>query len=328
MPFTIFITTPDLGPSGVERLKAANCRLIYLEKDADQGRMLAILRTEPIDGVIVRTVTFDAACIDACPSLKVISRHGAGWNTVDVDAATRRGIPLLIAAGGNANSVAELAVGLMLSAARTIAGHDRAIRAGIWQSSNGRQLAGRTLGLVGLGAVGRAVARTATALGMRVLALDAFVSPGLVPPSVTMVNSLHALLPQADVLSLHCPLTDETRGMIGRDQLAALPAGAIVINTARGPLIDELALIEALRSGHLWGAGLDTFAKEPIVAGNPLTELPNIVMTPHVGGSTDMAIEAVAAISAENALAVLRGDRVDPAICINPHVLHKQKETP
>jgi D-3-phosphoglycerate dehydrogenase len=177
------------------------------------------------------------------------------------------------------------------------------------------------LGLVGFGGIGGAVARAALGLGMRVVAFDEYLCSGSGVPEVELVASLDDLLGRADVLSLHCPLTPETRGMIGRSQLARLKPGSIVVNTARGELVDEMALAEALRDGHLAGAGLDTFAEEPLPASSPLAGLPNVVMTPHMGGSTDAALAATAATAVEHALKVLRGEPVDPVVCVNPTVL-------
>ncbi len=183
------------------------------------------------------------------------------------------------------------------------------------------QLGGRTLGLVGFGGIGRAVARSADGLGMNVIAFDpqARLLGGTEP--VRFVNSLDELLERCSVLSLHCPLTPATRGLIGAREIGLLQAGSIVINTARGGLIDEGALAEALRAGRLSGAGLDTFDEEPLRADHPLAALPNVVMTPHMGGSTDAALEAVAVVAAKHALAVLNRERLNPAVCVNPSVL-------
>jgi D-3-phosphoglycerate dehydrogenase len=175
------------------------------------------------------------------------------------------------------------------------------------------------MGIVGLGAVGKRVARAAAGLGLKVMAYDPYINA--VIDGVERVASLDDLLARAEVLSLHCPLTDETEGMIGAAELAALPKGAIVLNCARGPVIDEDALVEALRSGHLLGAGLDTFRDEPPVADCPLLSLPNVVLTPHIGAHTGYANEAVSATAAENLLRVLDGKPIDPALCVNREVL-------
>ena len=251
MSFTILVTAPKLAAAGVDRLAAAGCRTLYVSKQGGEAELARLLRDEPVDGVISRTLPLSKAAIESCGTLRVISRHGVGYNNVDVAAATARGIPVLIAPATNGQSVAELTIGLLLAVARAIPAHDAAIRQGNWdRSGSGLQLAGRTLGLVGFGGIGRAVARAALGLGMRVVAFDEYLRSGSGVPEVEMAASLDELLGRVDVLSLHCPLTPETRGMIGRSQLARLRQGAIVVNTARGELIDEAALAEALRDGR------------------------------------------------------------------------------
>jgi D-3-phosphoglycerate dehydrogenase len=216
--------------------------------------------------------------------------------------------------------VAELTIGLMIAVARAIPTHDANLRGARWiKGPLGMQLAGRTLGIVGLGAVGRRVARAAAGLGLTVMAYDPYINT--VVDGVERVAVLDDLLARAEVLTLHCPLTDETQGMIGAAELAALPKGAIVLNAARGPVIDEDALAAALRAGHLFGAGLDTFREEPPAADCPLLSLPNVVLTPHIGAHTGYATEAVSAVAAENLLRVLDGKPVDPVFCVNPETL-------
>jgi len=323
MSSTILVTVPTLAAAGLERLRTAGCKTIFISKAGGVPEMIERLRAEPVDAVIVRQLPFGAEAIEAAPRLKVISRHGVGYDGVDLDAATRRGIPVLIAPAANSISVAELTVGLMLAAARAILRHDAAIRSGAWARSHvGMQRSGRTIGLVGVGAIGRIVARAAAGLGMRVIAYDPYIRPASGESSaIEFVESLDTLHERSHVLSLHCPLTDATRNLIGAAQLARLPKGAILVNAARGGLVDDLALAEALRTGQVAAAGLDTFPKEPLPAGHPFFALPNIVMTPHMGGSTDAALDSVALIAVEHALAVLNGSPIDRAVCVNPSVL-------
>ncbi|NVO16274.1 MAG: hydroxyacid dehydrogenase [Rhodoplanes sp.] len=322
MPTTILVTVPALAPAGLEVLQAEGCHVILTSKGGGVPEVLRHLARESVDGVISRTLPFGAEAFAAAgPSLKVVSRHGVGFDNVDVAAATARGIPVLIAPAGNGQSVAELAIGLMLAAARRITVQNAAIRAGTWdRSGNGLQLSGRTLGLVGFGGIGKAVARGALGLGMRVIAFDpvARPEPGL---AVEMVEDLATLLPRSNFLSLHVPLTAQTRGLIGAAELAALPRGAVVVNTARGGLVDEAALVAALASSHLSGAGLDTFATEPLPPTHPLCTRPDVVMTAHMGGSTDAALDATARTAALHALAIIHGRPVDRAVCVNPETL-------
>jgi D-3-phosphoglycerate dehydrogenase / 2-oxoglutarate reductase len=319
MPWTIAITGPDLAQPGLDVLNAAGCRVLFVEDNSTDVELLALVRQERIDGILARHGV-SGNVIRATDSIRCISRHGAGYNSVDIPAATAKKIPVLVAAGVNAQSVAELTIGLMIAVARSIPMHDANLRGGRWiKGPTGAQLGGRTMGIVGLGAVGKRVARAAAGLGLTVMAYDPYINA--VIDGVERVASLDDLLARADVLTLHCPLTGETEGMIDAAALAALPKGAIVLNAARGPVIDEDALVAALRSGHLLGAGLDTFRDEPPSADCPLLSLPNVVLTPHMGAQTGYASEAVSAVAAENLLRVLDGKSVDPALCVNPAVL-------
>jgi D-3-phosphoglycerate dehydrogenase len=202
---------------------------------------------------------------------------------------------------------------------------DREIRAGRWsRAEDGLQLAGRTLGLVGYGQVGRRVARIARAIGMSVRVFDpALLAAGVIDPASDIIvsPSLAQLLPFSQVLSLHVPLMPQTRGLIDKAALDLLPAGAILINTARGEIVDQAALVEALRSERLYAAGLDTTADEPIGPDNPLLSIPTVVLTPHVGGSTPEALAAMARGAADNVVGFLTGEPPDPSACVNPEVL-------
>ena len=321
MAFTLLVTAPALAGPGLNRLEAAGCRLHFLEAGQDTGGIEELLGTLPFDGVISRTVHLSGAAIRACPTLRVISKHGAGIDDIDVEAATLRGIPVFFAPGANAASVAELAIGLMLCIARGIPAHDREMHGGRWNRSRpGIQLRGRTLGLVGFGRVAKHVAGIAAALGMQVIAFDPEKERERASP-IRFVASLPELLHQSEVLSLHCPLNFATRHLIGAAELAQLPRGAIVINTARGKILDEEALVANLGDGHVFGAGLDTHEEEPPPARRALLSLPNVVLTPHVGGSTQAALDAVADRAAANILDFLQGGSIDPAACANPCVL-------
>ena len=319
MPWTIAITAPDLAQPGLDELNAAGCRVLFVTDNSTDAELLALVRAERVDGILARHGV-SGNVIRATDSIRCISRHGAGYNSVDIPAATAKKIPVLVAAGVNAQSVAELTIGLMIAVARAIPAHDANLRGARWiRGPAGVQLGGRIMGIVGLGAVGKRVARAAAGLGLKVMAYDPYINA--VIDGVERVGSLDDLLVRADVLSLHCPLTDETEGMIGTSQLAALPKGAIVLNAARGPVVDEDALVAALRSGHLLGAGLDTFRDEPPSADCPLLSLPNVVLSPHIGAHTGYANDAVSATAAENLLRVLDGKPVDPAFCVNAGIL-------
>lgn len=315
----VLMTASKLARPGAEMLATAGCELRLLATADPAAEMARVLASEPVSAIISRTLPVDERHIASCPSLRVISRHGVGYNNVNVAAATARGIPVTIADGANGQSVAELAIGLMLAVARRIPALDAGVRARGWDRTGvGRQLAGRRLGLVAYGRIGRAVAGMARGIGMEVSAFDPHSE---LEAGVVRAASLDELLAAADVLSLHAPLTPETRGLIGAAELARLPAGAIVVNTSRGELIDEAALAAALAAGHVAGAGLDTLADEPPGPGNPLLGDPRVVLTPHVGGSTDAALDAVAVSAARNVLDVLEGRGPDPRLLVNPGVI-------
>ncbi|SOE38250.1 hydroxyacid dehydrogenase [Delftia acidovorans] len=322
-PPTVFVTAPRLAPAGLQRLQAAHCRVLYLQDGGGEAEVAAVLARESVDAVISRTATLSAAAIAACPTLKVISKHGVGVSNIDVAAASQRGIPVYVTPGANAQSVAEMTLGLMFAAARRIAWMDAELRAGRWsRAQDGLELSGRTLGLLGFGQVGQRVARVALALGMQVVAFDPACAPGpCTVAGVRMLGSVDELLPLSDVLSLHVPLNARTRHLLDAGRIAQLPRGALLVNTARGEVVDEAALIDALRSGRLAAAGLDTMAEEPLPAGHALAALDNVVLTPHVGGSTPAALAAMAGMAAANVLGWLQGSPADPSHCVNPEVL-------
>lgn len=326
MSFSIFITAPSLHPDGVAVLHEAGCRLIYLDKTAGDAEVERIMQNNPIDAVISRTVTLSATAISTCPSLKVISKHGVGVSNIDVAAASERGIPVFVTPGANAQSVAEMALGLILTGARRIAWMDAEIKSGRWsRAQDGIELSGKTLGLVGFGQIGQKLAKACLAIGMKVRAYDPGI--GLVSPveSVDMVESLNELLPHSNVLSLHVPLNTHTRAMINADTLSRLPDHAILINTARGEVVDELALIAALESRKLFAAGLDTTANEPISSDSKLLGMANVVLTPHVGGSTPAALAAMAVGAAQNVLGFLQNRPLPASSCVNPATLSKAR---
>jgi D-3-phosphoglycerate dehydrogenase len=256
----------------------------------------------------------------AADELRVISMNGVGLDRIDVDAATRRGVVVTSTPGTNADSVADLTLALMLAQARRIPRHDRSVRAGDWGRQRGRELRGQRLGLVGFGAVGKEVARRALAFGMIVQAYDPYIDVAFCEKHTVEITDWEGMLRCSDVLSLHLRVTPETTNLINREALAAMKPGAVLINTARGELVDEAALIEALESGHLGGAGLDVFSCEPPPPG-PLWEMEQVVLTPHLGGNTREAALRTALQSARNAVAVLAGNVRQISFIANPEVL-------
>jgi glyoxylate reductase len=264
------------------------------------------------DGLLcLLTDRVDAALIAGCPRLRVISSCSVGVDHVDLAAARARGIPVGHTPGVLAETTADLAFGLLLAAARRIVEADRFVREGRWTFEHrwdpeallGRDVHGATLGIVGLGAIGLAVARRARGFGMRVLGWSRTPRPA---PGVERCE-LTALLERADFLSLHVALTPETRGLIGAAELARLSPGALLINTARGGIIDEKALADALASGRLAGAALDVFADEPLPPTSPLLGAQNLVLTPHIGSASTATRTRMADLAVENLLAGLEG---------------------
>jgi D-3-phosphoglycerate dehydrogenase / 2-oxoglutarate reductase len=269
------------------------------------------------DAVLVRSATkITRDSLSRADRLKVIGRAGVGVDTIDVDAATERRIPVLTAPAGNTVSAAELTMALLLALARRVPAADRSMRAGEWdrKSFNGVELYGKTLGLVGAGRIGGEVAVRARAFGMRVIVFDPFLNPDRATALGVETAGLDEILERADVLSVHVPLTDETLGLIGEAQLAKLKPSAFVLNVARGGVVDEDALLKALQNKRLAGAALDVYSMEPLPADHPFRSLPNVVLTPHLGASTAEAQQNVAIEIAEAVRAALLDNDVSRAV--------------
>ena len=299
---TVLVTGADLAPQALALLK--NMEVVYAGKTPTEDDLIALCQRHDPVAIIVRYGKVGAKVMDAAPSLKVISKHGSGTDTIDKVAASARGIEVVAAAGANAAAVAEQALALMLACAKSVVALDARMHAGHWDKATHKslELGGRTVGLVGLGAIGQRFARMAHAMDMRVIGFDPFAKN--LPDYIQTVD-LATIWRESDVVSLHCPLTDENRGMLNADTLAQCKRGVIVVNTARGGLVDEAALLEAVRSGQVSGAGLDSFAVEPMTAGHPFQGQERIVLSPHIGGVTSDAYVNMGVAAARNLLAVL-----------------------
>jgi D-3-phosphoglycerate dehydrogenase / 2-oxoglutarate reductase len=261
------------------------------------------------DALVVRSqVQVDAGLIEAASRMQVIGRAGVGVDNVDLDAATRAGITVVNAPTGNTTAAAEHTLALLFGLARRIAPADASVRRGEWKRSQfvGSELRGRTLGIIGLGKIGQAIADRARGLEMDVLGVDPYVSTEVAAHHGIELVDLNALLARADVVTVHVPLSRATKGLIGKAALARMKPGAVLLNVARGGIVDEAAVAEALRSGHLGGAGIDVFEQEPPL-GSPLLEAPNTLLTPHLGASTAEAQVLVAEEVAGQVLDVLDG---------------------
>ena len=262
------------------------------------------------DALIVRSqVQVDADLIAAGTRLVVIGRAGVGVDNVDLDAATRAGITVVNAPTGNTIAAAEHTFALLYAVARHIAEADSSLRRGEWKRAafTGHELRGRTLGIVGLGKIGQAIAVRARAMEMVVLGVDPFVTAEQAANHGVELVDFESMLDRADVVTVHVPLTRATKGLLGRKALARLRPGAIILNVARGGIVDEAALVEALASGHLGGAGIDVFEHEPLAPDHPLLGAPDTVLTPHLGASTEEAQVLVAEEVAAQVLDVLDG---------------------
>lgn len=295
----ILVTGTDLAPQAVSLL--ADFALVYAGKDCNEDKLVALCRQHDPVAIIARYGKISARVIDACPHLRVISKHGTGIDTIDSAAAKARDIAVKAAAGANAAAVAEHTWAMILACAKNVVQLDGRMRAGHWDkvTHKSMELKGRTLGLVGLGAIGQRVAATGVALGMRVIAYDPFAKAF---PAGVERGELDAVIASSDVLSLHCPLTAHNANMINAASLATMRRGAILVNTARGGLVDEAALAEALRSGQLRAAGLDSFQVEPYVGGHEFSSLPAAILTPHVAGVTEDAYVGMGMAAAQNVL--------------------------
>lgn len=260
-----------------------------------------------VDGYIAGLDTIDAAALDAADSLRVIARYGVGVDNVDLKAARERGIVVTNTPGANARSVAELAVELILLLARPVIQAATETRAGGWPRLPGISLEGKTVGLIGFGAIGRQVARLLGGFDCRILVVDPAVDGETAAAAGVERVSLDRLLAESDFVSLHVPVMPETNRLVDAAFLARMKSGASLINTARGELVDETALYDALTSGRLRGAALDAFAVEPPGAANPLLALPTVIPTPHMGAHTDGATTAMGRMALADCLAVLRG---------------------
>ena len=277
------------------------------------------------DGVTIRTSLLPGRVIDMAERLKVVSRHGVGYDNIDVGALTRRRIPLAIAADANATAVAEHTLYFLLALAKQGLRYDRATREGRWSERNDLgpvDLLGRRVLILGFGRIGREVAKRCAAFGMTVMVHDPYVQANLIEAAgdYRSIPDFHAALPETDVLTVHLPLGPESRGLIGSSELAALPPHAFVINAARGGIVDEAALHAALTSGAIAGAGLDVFDQEPPPDDHPLFALPNVVLSPHNAGLSKEAAIRMAISTARNALAALDG-KLDPSMVVNREVL-------
>jgi D-3-phosphoglycerate dehydrogenase len=314
---TVFVPEP-IAACGMALLEAAcDCVAPWAEgrvpTDAEARELL-----RGADAVIVRLFEIGAADLERCPRLKVIAKHGVGVDNIDCDAATARGIPVVFTPKANANSVAEHTIGLMLALARNVVPASVALREGRFADRSqfiGIELAGRTLGIVGLGRIGSRVAEiAATGLGMKVCGYDPYVAPGAYSGPAEQVESLDELLAMADFLTLHVGLTAETRRLLDDRRLARVKPGCRVLNTSRGAVVDESALVRALEEGRIAGAALDVTPQEPLPEDHPLWHMRNVVITPHTAGGSPLRQDRVVDLFCRNLRRFRAGEPLESVI--------------
>ena len=261
-----------------------------------------------VDGYIAGLDVIDRSALAKAEKLKVISRYGVGVDNVDLEVAKEKGIVVTNTPGANSVSVAELALSLILALARQIPDAVQAVRQGKWPRLNGISLEEKTIGILGLGAIGKQLARRLAGFDCQILAYDPFADTTFAAANGVTLESIDKVIAKSDFISLHLPLLPETRAMVNDEFLAQMKKGAFLINTSRGEVVNETALLHALESGHISGAGLDAFTVEPPDPAHPLLQLPQVVATPHLGAQTDGAKSNMGWFAMKDCLAVLRGE--------------------
>ena len=298
----ILVTAADLAPQALDLLQ--DFEVIFAGKTPQLSDIAALAQQHNPVGIIVRYSGVNAEVMDAAPALKVISKRGSGTDPIDKAAAAARGIAVTAAVGANAAAVAEQALALLLACAKSVVQLNERMHAGHWDKATHKslELGGRTVGLVGLGAIGQRFARMCDAMGMRVIGFDPFAKN--LPASIQPVD-LETLWRESDAISLHCPLTDDNQQLLNARTLAQCKRGVIVVNTARGGLIDEPALLAAVQAGQVSMAALDSFAIEPMTAPHIFHHQPGFILSPHIGGVTSDAYVNMGVAAARNVRDVL-----------------------
>ncbi len=298
----LIVTGADLAQQALALL--TDFEVIYAGKTPTEEGMVALCQQHDPVAIIVRYGAVGAKVMDAAPSLRVISKHGSGTDTIDKAAAQARGIEVRAAIGANAAAVAEQTLALLLACSKSVVDLNTRMHAGHWDKATHKsiELHGRTIGLVGLGAIGQRFARMCDAMGMKVLGFDPFAKE---LPSYIHYVDLDTLWRESDAISLHCPLTPENKQLLNATTLAQCKKGVIVVNTARGGLIDEAALLAAVQSRHVFAAGLDSFAVEPMTVPHSFHNAPHIILSPHIGGVTGDAYINMGVGAARNVLDAL-----------------------
>ena len=321
MTFKILSTSPTFGHyvlEPVEYFKENGCEVTLVPQGKKLSEEELVENMAGLDAAIVGIEKITQRVVQGSKRLKVIAKHGAGVDNIDVKTATNQGIVVISAPGANSDAVADLTFGLFLSLARSISFANRAVKEGGWPRMVGAQVNEKTVGIIGCGQVGKKVAKRALGFDMRVLAYDVFKDENFAQKWGISYRSLDEVLAESDFLSIHVPLIDSTRNLIGRRELEVMKKDAFLVNIARGGVVDEEALYQALMEGKIRGAALDVFSSEP-PEGDPLLALDSVIATPHMGGYTTEALREIGMICARGIVDALQGKR--PEHIVNPEVL-------
>lgn len=307
-----FVMTQAICPEGMETLRTAARGVdIYVADNQDPNNYLDEMKDA--DALIVRIATCNAHAIENSPNLKVIGRTGVGYDSVDVKKATELGIPVVITPGANNRSVAEHAVAMMFALSKNLYEGQQELTKGNWEIRGAKkafELEGKTVGVIGLGAIGRETAKICQGIGMKIAGYDPYMSQEKIESlGAVYYSDYKALLKDADIVTVHVPLTDQTRNMIAAPELASMKKTALLINCSRGGIVNEKDLCDALKQGTIAGAGSDVFCSEPPKTDDPMLNTPNLIVSPHSAAQTREAVIKMANMCVEGCLAVLRGEK-------------------
>jgi len=316
----VVITGPPIVDEAMSLLHDNKVEVILVPPYTDSHEIASVVAKEGVDAILVRMGDITEAVIEGSPNLKVIAKHGVGVNNIDINAATRKRIPVMITPGANSRSVAEHALAMILTLLKRIVSLDANLRKGMWEKTGfrGTELTGKCLGIIGYGSIGRELVELMKPFKMKIYAYDPVLKKDDFPELIENIDTLYQ---NADVISLHCPLTDATRGMISKDQLKSMKSTAYLVNTARGGLINEDDLAWALENGVIAGAGLDSFEVEPPPIDTQLWQASNLLVSPHVGGVTKESLRNMGMQAAFNILSVLDHRTIDNFCVINSDIL-------
>ena len=317
---TVLVADDNVRPQGLDLLRKST-DLIRMPAYSSEDELLDAARD--VDGILLRACTITAPIIESAARLQIVSRHGVGYDNVDVEACTRRGVVVSITESANAQAVGEHAFACMLALANKIVAANAGIRQGQWDRAGnvGLELSGKVLGIFGLGRIGSRVACLARAFDMEIITCDPYIDEDRAGRFYAELVDAATLIERADFLTLHVPLSTETRHLIGAPELESMKSTAYLVNTARGGIVDETALCAALGSGSIAGAALDVFEREPVAPDHPLFQLDNLlVCSPHVAGQSEESMVRMSMHAAQNILRVLSGE--PPSFAVNPEVLN------